>query len=481
MNDHSKSKRRIHWIWWLLGTVVVLAVGSFMGVWWYNVTGMRVLNDRMAEARADGGPVTWEEIVAARPTIPDEDNAALLILDLAPRMEEIDDIMDDEDGPYYRLTRDLFPPLGHRWSEEKIDRVSLGLWEFRSDFERIDELAEYEGGAFPITIKPDPIDMYAACTPFGSAGTIGQLTALNAMNQVMQGKASKLERQLEVLSTLSRVLGDTPSLVTALVMCNCDGMTAEIIENALAQLEIGSALLKRLEGIVADRDVEQRLLAGMHGDRASFIHACKWVRADPASSSVLGNKPLPYANSLWFDGMWARDLSFGLGYHNLLVKAAKDPARYLHMDWGQYAVGNVWENAKLDGKVLSAMLIPNFDRSFAIERMTTARIRCCRVGLALERYRIDHAGFPDRLEALVPDYIEAMPQDVLTDEPLRYYRDELRAVVYSTGWDGQDDGGPNHPEWGSPNAEDWGFTVLDPSRRGLPPVSVDEEGADMGP
>ncbi len=64
------------------------------------------------------------------------------------------------------------------------------------------------------------------------------------------------------------------------------------------------------------------------------------------------------------------------------------------------------------------------------------------VACALERYRIAHGQFPDRLESLVPGFMTELPQDVASHQPLRYRRtDDGRFVLYAMGSDGVDDGG----------------------------------------
>jgi hypothetical protein len=41
---------------------------------------------------------------------------------------------------------------------------------------------------------------------------------------------------------------------------------------------------------------------------------------------------------------------------------------------------------------------------------------------ALERYRLRHGEYPDRLEALVPTFLAAIPKDIFTRQPIRYRR-----------------------------------------------------------
>ena len=62
--------------------------------------------------------------------------------------------------------------------------------------------------------------------------------------------------------------------------------------------------------------------------------------------------------------------------------------------------------------------------------------------LALERFRLRHGKYPPELAALVPQFLSAVPIDLMSAKPLRY---RLNAdgtfTLYSVGEDGRDDGG----------------------------------------
>ena len=64
------------------------------------------------------------------------------------------------------------------------------------------------------------------------------------------------------------------------------------------------------------------------------------------------------------------------------------------------------------------------------------------VACALERFRLRTAQFPEALNGLVPDYMHAIPHDLVNGAPLRYRREsEGNYKLYSVGWNELDDGG----------------------------------------
>ena len=83
-----------------------------------------------------------------------------------------------------------------------------------------------------------------------------------------------------------------------------------------------------------------------------------------------------------------------------------------------------------------------------------------RTAIALERYRLTHGEFPDSLETLAPQFIAAVPHDVIGGGPLKYRRtSDGQFILYSVGWNEKDDGGvTGHHNGGSaPDFEsgDW--------------------------
>jgi hypothetical protein len=78
-----------------------------------------------------------------------------------------------------------------------------------------------------------------------------------------------------------------------------------------------------------------------------------------------------------------------------------------------------------------------------IERLAAseARRRLALAALAAERYRVATGNWPETLEALTPEYLDAVPEDPFDGQPLRYLREPTRLVIYSVGPDLADDGG----------------------------------------
>jgi hypothetical protein len=62
--------------------------------------------------------------------------------------------------------------------------------------------------------------------------------------------------------------------------------------------------------------------------------------------------------------------------------------------------------------------------------------------IALKRYFLRHRNYPASLDALVPEFLSAIPTDYMDGKPLKYFRaNDASFTLYSVGTDGRDDGG----------------------------------------
>ena len=72
--------------------------------------------------------------------------------------------------------------------------------------------------------------------------------------------------------------------------------------------------------------------------------------------------------------------------------------------------------------------------------------------IALERYRLEHGGYPPGLGALVPGYMDVMPMDAIDEQPLRYRGERDVYTLWSIGLNGVDDGGVWNKRYGPRSA-----------------------------
>ena len=84
----------------------------------------------------------------------------------------------------------------------------------------------------------------------------------------------------------------------------------------------------------------------------------------------------------------------------------------------------------------------DFSRAWFVSLSNLTRHELVITAIALKRYAIRHGQPPDQLAALVPDFLTALPTDLMDGQPLRYrLNPDGTFVLYSVGANLQDDGG----------------------------------------
>jgi hypothetical protein len=87
------------------------------------------------------------------------------------------------------------------------------------------------------------------------------------------------------------------------------------------------------------------------------------------------------------------------------------------------------------------MILPVFPQSRFTWALRDARWRITELHLAVRAYEQQRGSPPPSLDALVPAYLPAVPQDPFAPKPLVYRQTGAGVLIYSRGPDGKDDGG----------------------------------------
>jgi hypothetical protein len=218
-----------------------------------------------------------------------------------------------------------------------------------------------------------------------------------------------------------------------------------------------------LIGAFARSEETNSLYRSLLGERASFVTAAR----DPqAALGLMAPSPSPFEeaiqSSVWrivrWTGFFERDLAFGLDAFttNVALAGLPDPYRFAaRTNWTA-----IQERAKNGFYLLPRMMMPSVTKVIEIDTEHRARARVAQTALAIERYRVSHDGvLPENLNALVPQFLSAIPVDPFDGRPVRFQPRASGYVVYSIGIDAKDDGGVERPA--KPKATDqWDITFI---------------------
>jgi hypothetical protein len=114
-----------------------------------------------------------------------------------------------------------------------------------------------------------------------------------------------------------------------------------------------------------------------------------------------------------------------------------------YLEMGIHGKAGVIRNApNLIGNIVFHLRSPHmgYSKAFAKKRYLVGEFQLTRALLLCKVYEKKHGQLPETLQALVPEFVEAVPLDPYDGQPVRYSKE--RQIVYCVGSDGSDDGAP---------------------------------------
>jgi hypothetical protein len=100
-----------------------------------------------------------------------------------------------------------------------------------------------------------------------------------------------------------------------------------------------------------------------------------------------------------------------------------------------------WDYLKRNSisRMLVGILMPALDRVFSTKCREESLIYATRLVVACNRFEREKEHWPEQLEKLVPEFMEAVPMDPFDGKPFRYSAE--KGIVYSVGENCIDEGG----------------------------------------
>ncbi|MCL4219331.1 MAG: hypothetical protein KJ052_20305 [Candidatus Hydrogenedentes bacterium] len=441
----------------LLGGVSILIVAIIFSRWKNSVA--QELEAYKQDARAQGYPVTLEELNAWYPAVPDAENAALLYEEAFASMQET-----DPDGKQLEASWD------QRDAQLTVSGHTPDLTiEFRYVGSQAQALAKLEAAShmkdarFPVDYTQG-LDANRDYLPFFRASV--HLLILSADQALAQGDTEKAANRYIQLLAIARAGGAEPRVDAQLMRMVVDRLALDEIERALSHTVFSAFELAALDAAWADAHRPDALARSCAGERCIMTGTLDALLNGNLQSDSPEYKVVQFTDAK-IPKSFARVKAFARPYINyeelIIYRGLADAIPEGEPDWPALCatppLNRVTANSRAPfaGELLPALAYAY--GSFVIDETIHS---IARTSLAIERYRVDHGAFPETLEACVPEYVPAaVILDPYNGEPLKYRPEEETGFkVYSVFENLVDDGGEHWEKQGPDSfSGDWVFTV----------------------
>jgi hypothetical protein len=298
---------------------------------------------------------------------------------------------------------------------------------------------------------------YDALIPQGNALlNIAKVCNARALAELEAGQMINVYRDVKIMCRLSGLIKDEPFSILMLVHVALCHFPLQALWEGLSVHAWTDEQLAELQHTLEQVDMLAQLERVWCGERGLNEWVLRSWLNDPRKILELGSSKPPPETWSWVS-LWPR----GWFYQNALrVDERYDeqilPVVNSHVARVYPLVADA-ANDQMENipsglfTLLSRVLLPEVkDLSCKVAASQTYLSEAA-VACALERYWLQRRRYPDTLAELVPQFLVAVPHDVVDGQPLRYRLDGAGGfVLYSIGWDLLDDGGTM--AWKTPGA-----------------------------
>lgn len=171
---------------------------------------------------------------------------------------------------------------------------------------------------------------------------------------------------------------------------------------------------------------------------ASFSYSRFWPLRMKEQLEIKANYKENMTNKIWFDVdselNRQPDVKYSDAFRNRVSGLAK-----IYCDSSWIETNKRALRGNFISEVLFCISVYNFTHVGVSYYLFAEKTTALETKIALLRYRSDHGRFPESLNELTPDYLNAIPMDPISREPMKY--NTKKNVVYSIGFNMKDDGG----------------------------------------
>ena len=323
--------------------------------------------------------------------------------------------------------------------------VLLALSKFDSAIEELRQASQRPYAAIPLNYA-DGFNTGGTLLPYLAAlKRCTQLLQLRASAELADGQSAKALEDVKLMLRLGNSLHSSPFLISELVRIAIVNLAMQQVWEGLAEHKWSDEQLAALETELGKMDFLADWESAMRGERAFAIASLENQRRTRKIISYADQRAVTNRLALMPGAFFYQsELEFARLYQDWVFPIVDTNSRTVSLAALQRLEAHVRQEKKHYSpyKAEALMAVQAVGASARKFGITQAEVDLARVACALERYRLAHGEYPETLDALVPQFIEQLPDDVVNGQPLHYrLTDDGNFVLYSVGWNGTDDGG----------------------------------------
>jgi hypothetical protein len=328
--------------------------------------------------------------------------------------------------------------------------ILVALGKFDAEFKELQEArASRPYARFPIPYEDEPA--WEILLPhLAHIRGLCMLTHVRAVARLELGQSVAALDDLHLGFRISDIIRNEPLLIDHLVRIAALNVSLQTVREGLVRQAWNDAQLAELEKYLSSLNLLAEYKAAMRGERALGTSGLDFLRRQGWRARHLG-----YIADDDGSGGAAPSLNLmpgGWFYQNMLAISKMHQTHFLaSVDEDKHRVFPDASNTF--GKEIAAMplrpytvfaklLMPALDNAVRRSARAQVSVDAARLACALERQRLTRGEYPETIEALVPQFLETIPNDVIDGNPLRYRRTaDGGYTLYSIGWNQRDDNG----------------------------------------
>jgi hypothetical protein len=294
------------------------------------------------------------------------------------------------------------------------------------------------------------------------------LFSIRAEAELALGRTEAAFSDLLAAFRMADALKNEPFLASAHVHASGVMRAMEPLWLGVNNQQWNDAQLKTIQEVLRKEDFLAELRQAFRADRTMTLATIEYYRNHPNNLLNLGDSPHPptpdqsslskntpakkLANHItgalpsgWF---YREMVSYNRIFEEKFLADTLSPPRRATVEQIKRHVAEVdemrravWPTIK-QHRVIAGIMVQPLKNAYLNSISTQTYVELALLACGIERYRLRHGRFPDQPEAMKPEFVDSLPADLITGEPLVYrLADDGQFVLYSVGWNASDDGG----------------------------------------